>query len=451
MKHYEVIIIGFGKGGKTLAAKLAMLGKKVALIEEDENMYGGTCINVGCIPSKSLVKNSLCADKNANWEIKQNFYYNAILEEKQLSAMLRQKNYDKLNALENITLYLGKASFINEKTLLIQGEKEVQISADRIYINTGSIPIIPDIKGLDQSKNVLTSKELMAQENLPKHLVIIGGGYIALEFACIYANFGSKVTLLQRNDTFLGKEDKDFADLIFQNLENKQIDIRLGVQFKEIKDFDQKSIVFFTQDHQDFEIECDMILLATGRKANTLGLSCDKAGIQLDKRGFIIVDDTLKTNKDSFYALGDVNGGLQFTYVSLDDYRIAYAPFRQQNYTKSKRKVIPYSVFIDPPFSRVGLNEKESIDAGYRIKVVKLPVVAIPKAQVLKKTYGLLKAIINEENDEILGAMLFCEESHEMINIVKLAMDTNLKYQVLRDQIYTHPTMSESFNDLFDI
>ncbi|MED65801.1 pyridine nucleotide-disulfide oxidoreductase, partial [Campylobacter jejuni] len=182
MKHYEVIIIGFGKGGKTLAAKLAMLGKKVALIEEDENMYGGTCINVGCIPSKSLVKNSLCADKNANWEIKQNFYYNAILEEKQLSAMLRQKNYDKLNALENITLYLGKASFINEKTLLIQGEKEVQISADRIYINTGSIPIIPDIKGLDQSKNVLTSKELMAQENLPKHLVIIGGGYIALEF-----------------------------------------------------------------------------------------------------------------------------------------------------------------------------------------------------------------------------------------------------------------------------
>ncbi|MCW1595487.1 NAD(P)/FAD-dependent oxidoreductase [Campylobacter jejuni] len=312
MKHYEVIIIGFGKGGKTLAAKLAMLGKKVALIEEDENMYGGTCINVGCIPSKSLVKNSLCADKNANWEIKQNFYYNAILEEKQLSAMLRQKNYDKLNALENITLYLGKASFINEKTLLIQGEKEVQISADRIYINTGSIPIIPDIKGLDQSKNVLTSKELMAQENLPKHLVIIGGGYIALEFACIYANFGSKVTLLQRNDTFLGKEDKDFADLIFQNLENKQIDIRLGVQFKEIKDFDQKSIVFFTQDHQDFEIECDMILLATGRKANTLGLSCDKAGIQLDKRGFIIVDDTLKTNKDSIYALGDVNGGLQF-------------------------------------------------------------------------------------------------------------------------------------------
>ncbi|EOH9669089.1 FAD-dependent oxidoreductase, partial [Campylobacter jejuni] len=246
-------------------------------------------------------------------------------------------------------------------------------------------------------------------------------------------------------------EDKDFADLIFQNLENKQIDIRLGVQFKEIKDFDQKSIVFFTQDHQDFEIECDMILLATGRKANTLGLSCDKAGIQLDKRGFIIVDDTLKTNKDSIYALGDVNGGLQFTYVSLDDYRIAYAPFRQQNYTKSKRKVIPYSVFIDPPFSRVGLNEKESIDAGYRIKVVKLPVVAIPKAQVLKKTYGLLKAIINEENDEILGAMLFCEESHEMINIVKLAMDTNLKYQVLRDQIYTHPTMSESFNDLFDI
>lgn len=451
MKHYEIVIIGFGKGGKTLAAKLAMHGKKVALIEEDANMYGGTCINIGCIPSKSLVKNSLCADKNAAWEKKQNFYYNAVLEEKQLSAMLRQKNYDKLNALKNITLYLGKASFIDEKTLLIQGEEEVRISADKIYINTGSIPVIPNIKGLESSKNALTSKELMAQENLPKHLVIIGGGYIALEFACIYANFGSKVTLLQRNNTFLDKEDKDLTDLIFQSLVNKQIDIKLGVQFKEIKDFSQKSRVFFTQGNQDFEVECDTILLATGRKANTFGLNCDKAGIQVDERGFIVVDDTLKTNKDSIYALGDVNGGLQFTYVSLDDYRIAYAPFKQQHYTKLQRKAIPYSVFIDPPFSRVGLNEKESMKLGYKIKVVKLPVGAIPKAQVLKKTYGLLKAIINEENDQILGAMLFCEESHEMINIIKLAIDANLKYQVLRDQIYTHPTLSESFNDLFDV
>lgn len=450
--NYEIVIIGFGKGGKTLAAKLAAQGKKIALIEEDEKMYGGTCINVGCIPSKSLVKSSLLAQKEVSWNEKQEFYRKAILEEKELTAKLRQKNYEKLKSFENINLYLGKASFVDEKTIKIQGKEEITLNADTIFINTGAKAFIPEeLQSIKNNARVFTSKELMSLEKLPQKLLIIGGGHIALEFASMYSAFGSKVVVVQRGEQFLPDEDKDLAECIFESLKSKGIDFQFKMKFEKIEESGDKSILYFQKENQSFSFECDAVLIATGRTPNTQNLHCEKAGIDLDKKGAVIVNEKLQTNKNHIYALGDVNGGLQFTYISLDDFRVVYAQMNQKNYTTSQRKNIPFSTFISPCYSKVGLNETKALAQGYEIKIAKLPAMAIPKAQVLQKTQGLLKIIINAKNDEILGAMLFCEESYEMINLIKLAMDCGVKYQILRDQIYTHPTMSESFNDLFDI
>lgn len=451
MQHYQIAIVGFGKAGKTLGAKLATQGKKVALIEEDSNMYGGTCINIGCIPSKSLVKSANLAPNPSSWEEKQKYYRQAIVEKRELVKKLRQKNYDKLKKLENLTLYLGTASFIDERSLKIQGSEEIQISADKIFINTGAIPVIPPISGLEESRNALTSKELMELENLPKELAIIGGGFIALEFASMYASFGSKVTILQIGDTFLPREDRDLAQAIFESLQAQGIKFEFNLKFAKIQDLQDRTFIHCQRNGESLVFECDSLLIATGRKPNTAKLQCQNANLELDERGAIKVNDLLQSNIPHIYALGDVNGGMQFTYISLDDYRIIDSQFKDQAYTKSQRRQIPTSVFINPSYSRIGLNEEEARKAGYQIKIAKLPTASIPKAQVLQKTTGLLKAIINAENHEILGVMLFCEESHEMINLIKLAMDAGLKYEVLRDMIYTHPTMSEIFNELFDV
>lgn len=326
------------------------------------------------------------------------------------------------------------------------------MNADTIFINTGAKAFIPEeFQSIKNNARVFTSKELMSLEKLPQKLLIIGGGHIALEFASMYSAFGSKVVVVQRGEQFLPDEDKDLAECIFESLKSKGIDFQFKMKFEKIEESGDKSILYFQKENQSFSFECDAVLIATGRTPNTQNLHCEKAGIDLDKKGAVIVNEKLQTNKKHIYALGDVNGGLQFTYISLDDFRVVYAQMNQKNYTTSQRKNIPFSTFISPCYSKVGLNETKALAQGYEIKIAKLPAMAIPKAQVLQKTQGLLKIIINAKNDEILGAMLFCEESYEMINLIKLAMDCGVKYQILRDQIYTHPTMSESFNDLFDV
>lgn len=457
MQKFDAIIIGFGKGGKTLAGYLASNGKKVALIEQDSKMYGGTCINIGCLPSKSLVKNSLLSPKEDDFAQKQAFYAKAVQEQQNLTATLRQKNYEKLNNLENVTIFNARGTFHSDKVIKLtmqggEGEgKEALIEGEQIFINTGAKDIIPDIKGIKESKHIFTSKTLMNNATLPQHLLIIGGGFIGLEFASIYANFGSKVTLLQREKTFLKREDRDIAESIYESFKQRGIEILCGVEFVEIEDKGDRSIFKVKHNGTLLNLEGDMILSATGRAPNTQNLCCDKAGLVLDNRGAVVVNDKLQSNISHIYALGDVNGGAQFTYVSLDDYRIIVSNIRNTGYDRTKRKALPSSVFIDPPFSKVGLNEKEALEAGYEIKIGKLLSAMIPKAIVLKKPQGLLKVIINAKSNEILGAMLFCEESYEMINLIKLAMDSHISYEVLRDQIYTHPTMSEALNDLFNV
>lgn len=452
MEIYNLIVIGFGKAGKTLAAKYAAEGNKVAVIEKDETMYGGTCINVGCIPSKSLVKNSqkaFCHPERTFLE-KAAFYEKAIEEKRRLVESLREKNYQKLNQMEQVTVIHGEASFLAEHKIAVRTEEgTLELEGEKIVINTGATPVILPIEGIKENPYVYTSAGLLELTRLPEHLIIVGGGYIGLEFASIYSGFGSRVTVLQDGKRLIPREDEDIALAIRGALEKRGVAFCLGADIDSVKAEADGALVTFQWKGKEEARKGDAVLLATGRKPNTEGLNLDAAKIAVTSRGAVLVDENLRTNVPNVWAAGDVNGGQQFTYISLDDSRIIWSGFHEGDKNRSMRKAVPYSVFLSPAYSRVGLNETEARAAGYDFRVVKLPAAAIPKAQISGVTTGFLKALIDQKTDRILGAMLFCEESHEMINMVKLAMDLDAPYQVLRDQIFTHPTMSEALNDLF--
>lgn len=443
MKMYDVIVIGFGKAGKTLAGQLGKQGKKVALIEKDNGMYGGTCINVGCIPSKRLITEAATAPKS-DFASKAAYYKKAIEGKRALTGALNQANYNKL-IQAGVEVIDGMASFVDATHVEVKTKDGVlQLEGKQFVINTGATSVIPGIPGVKDSDKVYTSESMMDLDELPEKLTIVGG-YIGLEFAAMYANFGSKVTVVQDIDVFLPREDKDIADNIRSVLEAKGIEIVTGAKTTKI----EGATLYYTVGDTDTVLEGDAILMATGRRPNTDGLEAQKAGIALSDRGAVVTDEHLRTNVPNIWAAGDVCGNLQFTYISLDDSRIIMSDMSGKgDRTTQNRGAFSYSVFIDPPFSRVGLSESEAKAKNIEYRVMNLPSAAIPKAKVLRKPEGVLKALVGAD-DQILGVQLFCAESHEMINLVKMAMDNNLKYQVLRDFIYTHPTMSESLNDLF--
>ena len=451
---YDAVIIGFGKGGKTMAGALGAAGKKVALIEKSDRMYGGTCINVGCIPTKSLVyRAGLAAAKGGSFEEKAAAYKAAMEQKEDLTARLRGKNYQKLDSNPNITVIDGTASFQSPHVVEVEKDgRTFQVEGEQIFINTGSSAFIPPIEGLKGNPYVYTSEGLLNLTELPSRLVIIGGGYIGVEFSSIYASFGSKVTILQDGDIFLPREDEEIAGAVRESLESRGIRVMTGVKVKALEQAEGKALVAVDNGKEVKKLEAEAVLVATGRRPNTAGLNLEAAGVEIGPRGGIVTDDSLTTTAPHIYAMGDVRGGLQFTYISLDDFRIVKSKvLGDGSYTLKERGAVPYSVFLIPPFSRVGLSEKEAVEKGYKVKVARLAAAAIPKAQVLEQPAGLLKAVIDEETGLILGAHLFCQESYEMINMVKLAMDAKVPYQVLRDTIYTHPTMSEAFNDLFAV
>ena len=442
-KKYDALIIGFGKGGKTLAAHLAKEGWQVAVIEQSPLMYGGTCINIACIPTKSLVHS---AETNVP-------YIAAIDEKTRLVTALRQRNFEMIDQLPNATVITGTASFISDRQISVRltdtGE-EVLIESDRIIINTGAKPVIPQITGIQESLHIFTSTTLLEQTQLPEDLVIIGAGYIALEFASMYAQFGSTVTLLDRSFTFLPNEDRDIAETIRTILTAKGIRIEAGAQIDKILPGDSADTVIYHQGETKKEVKASAILVATGRRPNTEGLNLSAAGVQQDDKGYIVVNEHLQTTVPHIWAIGDVNGGPQFTYISLDDFRIIRSQFSQyEPHTVRDRKNVASALFISPPLAQVGLREHEAIDKGYRIKVANLPVTAITRAQILKQTEGVLKAVVDADTNKILGCTLLCANSSELINLLQIAMHADLDYTVLRDTIYTHPSMSESLNDLF--
>lgn len=457
MNKYDAIIIGFGKGGKTLAGFLSTKGLKVAIIEKSEKMYGGTCINIGCIPTKSLVHSSQIIKGRSidSFEEKAKAYNDAINKKRELVSFLRNKNFDMLDSKESVDVYTGEASFVSKNEVKVETKNEEFIlSGEKIFINTGAQTIIPNIEGINENKNIYTSTSIMDLDKLPKELIIVGGGYIGLEFASIYASFGSKVTVLEEFSKIMPREDRDVTESVTLALEKKGVEFKLNANVKLFENDGERVSVSYYDKISDMThiVKGDAVLLATGRKPNIENLNLDAAGVEVTERGAIKVNNKLKTNVENIWAIGDVTGGLQFTYISLDDFRI----IRDDLFGSSKRNTedrgaVPYSVFIDPPLSRVGLSEEEAIKAGYDIKVAKLQAVAIPRARVIEETEGFMKAIVDAKTNKILGCTLFCAESSELINLVDIAMKTGQEYTYLRDNIFTHPTMGEALNDLFSL
>ena len=457
MKQYDAIIIGFGKAGKTLAAELSNRGGQVAVVERSSMMYGGTCPNIACIPTKTLVHEAGIAALlyHDDYPKQANLYKQAIGRKNRLTSFLRNNNYERLSKRPNVTVYTGEGSFVSANIIKVAlPEGDIELQGKEIFINTGSTPIIPAIDGIKESQKVYTSTTLLDLNVLPQHLIIVGGGYIGLEFASMYAEFGSKVTLLEGGNRFMPRNDQDIANSVKEVLEKKGIEIHLNARAQSIHDTNDGVTLTYSDvsDGTPYFVDGDAILIATGRKPMIEGLNLQAAGIGVDAHGAIVVNDQLRTTVPHVWAMGDVKGGPQFTYLSLDDFRI----IRDQLFGDKKRDIgdrdpVPYAVFIDPPLAHIGLTEEEALKRGYSFKVSRLPATSVVRSRTLKQTDGMLKAIVNDHSGKIMGCTLFCAEAPEIINIVAMAMKTGQHYTFLRDFIFTHPSMSEGLNELFDI
>ena len=441
---YDIIVIGFGKAGKTLAAKSAALGKKVALIERSPQMYGGTCINVGCIPTKRLVT----ASKEAgfvNFSVLGEYFVLSMQKKDELVEALRAKNLAMLKGNPNIDVIDGEGSFTsaNSVRVLSPDGQTREISAETIVVNTGSREVEPSFEV--SSGVAYSSEEILNLKILPKHLVIIGGGFIGLEFASMFAGFGSKVSVLMRSK-FMKNEDEDVATSVKSALQAQGVEIIEGCEFLSLKGGELK----FNLAGESETIAADAFLYALGRRANTNDLNLAAAGVQTDAHGNIITNEHLQSSTAGIYAAGDVRGGEMFTYTSLDDFRIIFSALFGDGARTTKNRAPHASVlFTRTPLARIGLSEREARASGREIKVLKLSMAAVPGAKVVAHDEGMMKAVVDAASGEILGAAFHCVNAHEIVNELAIAMALGAKADFFKNQIFTHPSISEALNDLF--
>ncbi|MCH4147946.1 MAG: FAD-dependent oxidoreductase [Prevotella sp.] len=436
------LVIGFGKAGKTLAATLAKHGEQVILAEKDNTMYGGTCINIGCIPSKKLLVEGERRPCGIADEVA---FEQAMATKKKLVEALRNANFNKLDGLDNVRIINAEAAFAGPHSVhLTSSAAEYEVEAERIFINTGTLPVRINVPGAD-GKRIYDSTGFLSLPFLPKRVVIVGGGYISLEFASMYRAFGSEITILEAGDTFLAREDRDIAEEMMRVMTSKGIKIVLNAKTERFVENEEDTLVVTSEG----DFKADAVLVGIGRRPNTAGLNLEKAGVKTDARGFIVTDDHLLA-ATQIWAMGDVAGSPQFTYISLDDFRIVSSQlFGDGHRQRQDRQVIPTAVFTYPPLAHIGMTETQALKAQKDVIVKKLMPTAVPKAKVLGQTDGLMKAVIDAKTDRILGVTLFCAESHELINLIKMAMDNDIPASYIQSQIFTHPTIAEALNDLF--
>ena len=435
-KHYDLIVLGFGKAGKTLAAKFGSMGKTVAMIEENPLMYGGTCINIACIPTKTMI---VAASKGLS--------YDQVLNQREVvTSRLRNKNFNMLDTNEHVDVYTGHGEFISNKEIAVTaGEDKIVLSSDTIIINTGAVSIKPDIDGIDTATGFYNSTEIQHLSSQPSTLGIIGAGPIGLEFASLYAKLGTKVTVFNIDSNILKREEPIAQKLANEYLTEQGVTILNSVTLNAVSNKGNKPVI--TADNQNYTF--DAVLYATGRRPNTTNIGLENTDITTNERGAIVVNDTCESSVPGVYAVGDVNGGPQFTYISLDDFRIVFGALTGNgHYTLKDRKNIPYTTFLTPPLARVGLTEQEAINKGYTVKTKELLVATMPRAHVNDNLKGAFKIVVDAKNNLILGATLYAQSAEELINLIKMAMDNNIPYTYFKNQIFTHPTMAENLNDL---
>ena len=436
----DLLIIGWGKAGKTLAKDLGGRGRRVVLVERDDSLIGGSCINVACVPTKDLIDS---AEHRAGAEPAA-YLRQAIASRDSLVTRLRAANRAMLETVEAVTLIGGEARFTGPHRVRVRGGDEtLEITADQIVINTGSSPLLPDLPGID-GPNVHTSQSIQHITDLPERLAIIGGGFIAMEFASMFAAFGSQVTVLERSARFGSGLDDDVREAVVTALTDRGVRILTGAVVESI---DATGV-----NTSAGRIDAEAVLVATGRKPETAALNLGAAGVATDERGFIIVDEHLATSVPGIWAAGDVNGGPQFTYISLDDYRILASQLAGDgSRSTADRSAVPTTTFITPPLAQVGLTEREArrqgIDHVVAAKKV-ADIAAMPRPKILGETHGLIKVLIDPATDKVLGATVFSTDAQEVINLVALAMRAGATATQLRDGIWTHPSSTEALNEV---
>ncbi|WP_330437732.1 FAD-dependent oxidoreductase [Micromonospora sp. NBC_00821] len=450
-EEFDLLVVGGGKAGKTLSMDVARSGQRVAMVER--GMIGGSCINVACIPTKALVTSARAAR-----QLRDASALGLTVEGGRVDIdLLRAHKQDVVEGMvaanrqqfldSGLHLVIGEAQFVGPRTVrvaLADGGERLLRGSD-VVINTGTRPHLPSVPGMAEA-GVLTSDELLHLDRLPARLVVLGGGTVGVEFAQMFALFGSAVTLVEGGPRLLTREDPDVSDAVTRVFLDDGIDVRVGVAVARV-DREADDSLRVTLDDGSVVIGDD-VLVAAGREPVTDGLGLDVAGVRLSERGFVEVDEHLRTSAERTWAAGDVAGSPQFTHVSLDDYRIIRANLAGGQRSTADR-LIPYAVFTTPELARIGLTETEARRAGYDIQVAHLPVAAIPRARTLRQTQGMWKAVVDTSTDRILGAALLGAEAGEVITSVQLAMLAGMPWTALRDAIITHPTMTEGLNLLF--
>ena len=454
-EKFDAIIIGSGQAGNPLAKDLASSGWKVAIIER--NYAGGSCINYGCTPSKTMAASAQTANfvrrapeygiHSSSIKVNMKEIYQ---RKKKTVESFRNGTLKRLKSSENINLIRGEAVFLDSNTVQINLKKNRKriIGSNKIFINTGGRPVIPSINGLDKI-SYLDSTSIMELEVLPKHLLILGGGYIGVEFGQMFRRFGSDVTIIQKGKQLLSKEDPDIANEVKNIYEDDGINILLNSAAKKIEK--EKNEILLTTEINGKEkiISGSHILIAAGHQPNTDDLNLAAAGVKTDERGYIKVNDKLETNIEGIYALGDVKGGPAFTHISYDDYRIVSDNILHNKNRTTSGRMVPYTVFIDPQLGRVGLNEIQAKEKRIEFAVAKMPMSYVSRSIEVSKTRGMMKIIIDKKTEKILGCSILGIEGGELMSMVQIAMMGNLKYSRLQNAIFTHPTLAESLNSVF--
>lgn len=453
--HYDAILIGSGQGATPLAGTFAKAGRRTLLIERSH--IGGTCINEGCTPTKTMVASARVAwlaQRGADYGVQ---VKTVILDQ----ARVRERKRDVVASfrggserrLENagVEVRYGRGRFTGPRSLdvVAQDGATSRVTGDIVVISTGLRNAPPAIAGLD-TVTALDNISIMELDRVPEHLIVLGAGYVGLEFAQMFRRFGSTVTVIGRGPVVLGREDPDIAEALLAILREDGIDVRLDANTTSVAPLPGGGVrLTVTQGEATTTIDGSHLLLAAGRRPNTDDLDAAAGGVDLDERGFVVVSPGLETSAPGTYAIGDVKGGPAFTHIAYDDYRILHRNLLKGESATITGRLVPYTVFTDPQLGRIGMTEQEAHAAGIDFCVATLPMTHVARAIEMDETRGFMKAIVDVDTKRILGAAVLGLEGGELATVFQVAMMGGLPYTALRDNVFSHPTMAESLNNLF--
>lgn len=455
IQDYDAIVVGAGQGGVPLARALAEAGRRTALVEREH--VGGTCVNEGCTPTKTVIASGRVAHlvrRAGDYGVQAGPVSIDPVKVRQrkrdIVHSFRSGSERRLAATAGLDLIFGEARFRGPKTLEVRlsagGSRT--IGSDLIFLDVGARPALPKIEGID-GVPVLTSTTILELGVVPEHLIVLGGGYIGLEFGQLHRRLGSRVTLVQRGPRLL-REDDDVADAVAEILREDGVDVLLETRPVRVGRQGEDGVEVVVEGPDGSRVlRGSHLLAAVGRTPNTDRLDPAAAGVRMDERGFIPVDERLETNVAGIYALGDVNGGPAFTHISYDDFRILRTNLLDGGDATTAGRLVPYTVFIDPQLGRVGLREQEAREQGLSIRVAKMPMSHVARALEVDETRGFLKVVVDAGTDQILGAAVLGIEGGEIMSALQIAMMGKLPYTALRDAVFAHPTLCEAFNNLF--